>query len=419
MVLGAARLVRYVTRSLIHEVNRHTPRWVAVAVAVLFVAVVLVGIWEDVVWRSAIEVVNQASSVANETTAEGTERPATSNRSGGPGSLVGWDDLGRQGRDFVGLGPTVRDLEAFHGAGCCAEPIRVYVGLDSAVSAEARAALAVRELERTGAFRRDVLGIFTTTGTGWVDETAADALEYLHRGDTAEVSMQYSFLPSWVSFLVDQTKAEEAGQELIDAVVRRVDELPPNQRPTVLVFGESLGSYGTEQAFADVAELRAQVDGALLVGPTFANPIHQQLTDARVPGSPQWLPTLPAETGAFFARTPADLVGVAENGVAPRVVYLQNASDPITWWSPDLAYRKPDWAGVPAAPDRPPAFRWFPIVTFCQVGMDLVNSLGVPAGHGHYFGANVVDGWVAVQKPDGWSDEHTQRLRQVVLPLHE
>ena len=419
VVLVAARLIRYLTRSLIHEADRYAPRWVSVAVGVLLAAVVVVGIFQDVVWRSVVEVVNQASSVTNETTSEGTERPTTSNRSGGPGSLVAWGDLGRQGRDFVGLGPTVRDLEAFHGAGCCAEPIRVYVGIDSAASAKERAALAVQELERTGAFDRDVLGIFTATGTGWVDETVADSLEYVHRGDTAEVSMQYSFLPSWVSFLVDQTKAEEAGQELIGAVVRRVDELPPAERPRVLVFGESLGSYGTEQAFDDLADMRAQVDGALLVGPTFANPIHKQLTDARNPGSPEWLPTLPAGTGAFFARTPADLAGVAENGVAPRVVYLQNASDPITWWSPELAYRKPDWAGLPAPPDRSPAFRWFPIVTFCQVGIDLVNSLGVPAGHGHYFGSNVVDGWVAVAKPDGWSDEQTQRLRQIVLPLDE
>ena len=207
-----------------------------------------------------------------------------------------------------------------------------------------------------------MLGIFTATGTGWINPKVADSLEYLHRGDTAEVSMQYSFLPSWLSFLVDQTRAEEAGQALIGAVLRRVDELPPAERPKVLVFGESLGSYGTEQAFDSLADLRAKVDGALLAGPTFANPIWDQLIDDRAHGSPQWLPALPAGTGASFARTPADLAGVAEHGVAPRVVYLQNASDPVTWWSLELAYRKPDWAGVaggagpaagiPLVPDR-------------------------------------------------------------------
>ena len=404
VVLISARLVRELTRVLIRELDRIAPPSVAIAVGLLLVVGAVAEIVQGVVLRGAIGAINRASSITNESTNVGTEQPATSQRSGGPDSLVAWETLGRQGREFVARGPTVRDLEAFHGADCCAQPIRVYVGLDSAPSAEQRAALAVRELERTGAFDRAVLGIFTATGTGWINPKVADSLEYLHRGDTAEVSMQYSFLPSWLSFLVDQTKAEEAGQALIGAVLRRVDELPPAKQPKVLVFGESLGSYGTEQAFDSLADLRAKVDGALLAGPTFANPIWDQLIDDRALGSPQWLPALPADTGASFARTPADLAGVAEHGVAPRVVYLQNASDPVTWWSLELAYRKPDWAGSPAAPDRPPAFRWFPIVTFCQVGMDLADSLGVPAGHGHYFGSNVVDGWVAVMKPDGWSD---------------
>src|SRR5262249_13090027 len=93
------------------------------------------------------------------------------------------------------------------------------------------------------------------------------------------------------------------------------------------------------------------------------------------------------------------------------IVYLQNASDPITWWSLDLAYRKPAWAGSPAAPDRSPAFVWFPIVTFLQVSADLFDSLEVPAGHGHYFGSNVVDGWLAVPKPHGWNGEQARPLR--------
>ena len=282
VVLVGARLVRSLTRWLIHEVDRIAPRWVAIAAGVLLAAVVVVGFFQDVVWGGVVGAMNQAASVTNGTTSVGTVPPAMAERSGGPDSLVAWNSLGRQGRDFVSLGPTVRDLEAFHGTDCCAQPIRVYVGLDSAPSAEQRAALAVRELERTGAFERDVLGIFTATGTGWINPKVADSLEYLHRGDTAEVSMQYSFLPSWLSFLVDQTKAEEAGQALIGAVLRRVDELPPAERPTVLVFGESLGSYGTEQAFDSLADLRAKVDGALLAGPTFANPIWDQLIDGRV-----------------------------------------------------------------------------------------------------------------------------------------
>ena len=419
VVLVGARFARSLTRFLIRQVDRIAPKPVSITVGVVLAVAVLVGIFQGFLWRGAMSAINEASSIADGRTNDGTEQPATSERSGGPDSFVTWDSLGRQGREFVGRGPTLSDLETFYDPDCCEEPIRVYVGLDSADSAEKRAALAVQELERTGAFDRRILAVFTATGTGWINPKVADSLEYLHRGDTAEVSMQYSFLPSAVSFLVDQTKAEEAGQKLIAAVLRRVDDLPPAERPKILLFGESLGSYGTEQAFGDLDDMRAQVDGALLVGPTFANPIWEQLTDGREQDSPQWLPSLPEEAGVYFARTPSDLEGVAENGVEPRVVYLQNASDPITWWKPALAYDKPDWAGLPAAPDRPPAFRWAPIVTFWQVAMDLTDSLNVPAGHGHYFGSNVVDGWVAVLEPDGWSDGETQRVREIVAPLDE
>jgi hypothetical protein len=36
-------------------------------------------------------------------------------RSGGPGSLIAWDTLGRQGRGFTGRGPTAADIAAFRG----------------------------------------------------------------------------------------------------------------------------------------------------------------------------------------------------------------------------------------------------------------------------------------------------------------
>lgn len=44
----------------------------------------------------------------------------------------------------------------------------------------------------TGGFDRDVLGVFTATGTGWINPNVSDALEYLYSGDTAEILMQYS-----------------------------------------------------------------------------------------------------------------------------------------------------------------------------------------------------------------------------------
>jgi hypothetical protein len=111
---------------------------------------------------------NSAYSLRDTTTAEGVHQPTTSLRSGGPGSLIPWDTLGYQGRNFTGKGPTVSDIEKLTGHPAM-EPIRAYAGLASASNAEARAALAVRDLQREGGFKRKDLLVVSTTGSGWVD----------------------------------------------------------------------------------------------------------------------------------------------------------------------------------------------------------------------------------------------------------
>ena len=68
-----------------------------------------------------------------------------------------------------------------------------------------------------------------------------DTFEYFSAGDSATVGMQYSYLPSWLSYLVDQKKAREAGRALFDAVYDRWSKLPEDQRPKLYVAGESLG----------------------------------------------------------------------------------------------------------------------------------------------------------------------------------
>jgi uncharacterized membrane protein len=99
--------------------------------------------------------------------------PGSALRSGSPDSAAPWRTLGRQGREFVGTGPTVAQLTAFAGRPA-REPIRLYAGLDSAASAEDRARLVVQEMDRTGAFDRAVVGVVTPTGTGWVDHNVTD-----------------------------------------------------------------------------------------------------------------------------------------------------------------------------------------------------------------------------------------------------
>ena len=66
---------------------------------------------------------------------------------------MAWDDLGREGRVFVGRGPAAEDIAAFTGE-AAEDPIRIYAGIASAEDVEDRAALAVEDLERAGGFDR-------------------------------------------------------------------------------------------------------------------------------------------------------------------------------------------------------------------------------------------------------------------------
>src|SRR6202022_342743 len=150
--------------------------------------------------------------------------------------------------------------------------------------------VAARELERMGGLKRKVAAVATPPRTGWINEAEAEAIEYMFNGDSAIVSMQYSFLPSWLSFLVDKENARHAGQELFEAVSARVRELPEGQRPKLVVFGESLGSFGGEAPFLSVNNIVARTHGGVFSGPTFNNTMWQEATKGRDPGTPEWLP---------------------------------------------------------------------------------------------------------------------------------
>ena len=223
---GLRGLYRWVAQLLSRWIGRraaHATGWILVAgLAYLVVSGLLL--------QGFVNVMNEAYSVRDTKTAEGIDQPTTSLRSGGPGSVIPWDTLGWQGRNFIGKGPSVSDIEKVTGQPAT-EPIRVYSGLASASDAEARADLAVRDLERAGGFGRKNLLVVTTTGSGWVDPALVDSFEYLTGGDAATVAIQYSYLPSWISYLVDQSKAREAGRALFDAVYGAWSQLPQDQRP--------------------------------------------------------------------------------------------------------------------------------------------------------------------------------------------
>ena len=416
LFVAIGRGLRLAARAVGVRLRRWVPPRTAALTGATLVALVGFGLVQGAMVRPLLSVADRSFQALNETITDDVEPPDGPLLSGGPGSLITWESLGTQGRKFIDRATSAEELAAFHDEQGAADsdppaPIRVYAGLDTAEDVRERAEIAVAELERTGAFDRSVLCVAAATGTGWVNPTAVAALEHLHGGDTATVSMQYSYLPSWLSFLVDRDRASEAGEVLLDAVHERWSSLPSDDRPLLVAYGESLGSFATESAFDAPPELWERTDGALLVGPPEFNPLRRALVRERHPDSLQRLPVVDQGRTVRFAARPGDLDRLGTPWPRPRVVYLQHASDPIVWWSPGLAIREPDWLAEPRGDDVLDEMRWFPLVTFWQLSADLAYADEVPPGHGHDYGTAVLDGWIAVTDPNGWDDQELERLR--------
>jgi len=337
--------------------------------------------------------------------------PADPMGTGSAASLIDWGELGRAGREFVSSGPTQEEISSYLGREA-KRPIRVYVGLNSADDVEARARLALDELVRVGAFERAVLVVAVPTGTGWMDPEATNTLEYLHGGDTAIVAAQYSYLSSPLSLMVEPGYGTDQGRALFRAVYGHWTALPKESRPRLYLYGLSLGAFGSEQSFRMHEILADPFNGAVWTGPPFASPEWRSVTDERNPGSPEWLPMFGDGSVIRFTNqeNALDIPGATWGPL--RIVYLQYPSDPITFFSPSSLYRKPDWMKPPVGPDVSPELRWYPVVTFLQLLVDMGVGLAVPMGHGHlYAPEHYINAWVAVTAPPGWTPEAIERLK--------
>lgn len=405
-----ARLLRGAGHLIGLGLQRLLPRPVAFAiggvVVAAFVVFAVLGGLADALFVS----VDRSAQLVDRTVQDDLEPPTSPNKSGGPGSLIAWDDLGSKGREFTAKAPTVEQLTAFSGAPA-SDPIRVYASLDSADSLQARVDLAMEELDRTDAWDRSALIVQTPSGNGEVGRINLAAPEFLLNGDIAQVAMQYGYAGSFTTMVTRPGAGDDAARALIAAVTERLASLPEDGRPKLYVAGESLGSLSTEAAFDDLDDLVSSVDGALMIGPTLFNPIRNDVIDRRDDGSTVWLPILDDGRVVRFAQDPADLDEPTGEWGDTRVLYLSNASDPVAWYATDLMLNPPDFLDDPRGPDVSPDMEWLPFVTFWQVLLDLPFASGPPVGHGHRYLENVVDGWAAVIDPDGWEPADTARLR--------
>ncbi|MGX5800691.1 alpha/beta hydrolase [Bradyrhizobium sp. Arg314] len=342
-----------------------------------------------------------------------TPQPADPNKTGSAASLVHWDELGRAGREYVSTGPTAQQLQSFSGKPAL-EPIRVYIGLRSAETADERASLALQELKRVGAFTRSILIIVTPTGTGWIDPAGMDTVEYLHNGDVASVAIQYSYLSSPLSLLIEPGYGSDASRALFREVYGYWSALPKNHRPKLYLYGLSLGALSSERSSELLEVIGDPYQGALWSGPPFQSQIWRSLTADRNAGSPAWLPRF--RDGSYVRFTSqTNALNIPGTHWGPmRIVYLQYASDPVTFFEYQSLYREPDWMVRPRGPDVSPALRWYPVVTFLQLGLDMAMATTTPMGYGHvYAPEHYIDAWVEVTDVQGWTPADLERLKKL------
>jgi len=410
-----ARGMRHFGRFVGKKLSRVLPAKVALYGGGFLAAILLIFLINGVILRSLFGVVNYAFGLKNTGTPPGVYQSQDSAYSGSPASAIDWNTLGEKGREFVATGPSKADIANYSGEDAAKQPNRLYVGMKSAPTVQERADLLVKELDRTNAASRQAVLIAIPTGSGGIDAKAVQSVEYLYNGDTTTIGIQYSYLPSWISFLVDQAAVRDTGRVLTESVYTWWSHLDPAHRPKLLMYGESLGTLGADGAFSGISDIHNRMNGVLLVGPPNSNSLWTNVVSNRDSGTRQVLPTYKNGELARFADATTTLAEQPKDKpwLENRTGFLQQGSDPVVWASLSLLLHKPDWLSERRGSDVMPNMRWYPFVTFWQVGLDMPFAFNQTPGHGHRYGNSVLNGWADVLDFHLTTDQST-KLNQII-----
>jgi len=288
--------------------------------------------------------------------------------SGGAGSFVPRDGLDFEGTRFLGLAIPAQEIADLRLDGVpTRDPVRVFVGVKSAPTVQERARLAVDELERLGGLERHRLVIWSATLRGYVNPVPMDAEEVLCAGDVASVCVQYWDRPTlMMPFKVPVAR---------DTVRALLEELGPRlagraSRPEVVVYGESLGAWASQEVFRDdgVAGLDARgVDRALWAGTPFFSRLKRGMKSGRIP----------CDDRVGFLATRELLEADPSDAQALRFTFLDRRIDPVVLFSGfDLLWRRPGWLDerLDEEEGAPQGLRWIPGITFLQLVFDLMRA---------------------------------------------
>lgn len=401
---------KHLVFGLAHVLERFIPRRVAALMGITLAAWVFWAAFNDVFLTRFLQAADRSYQTIDALVQDDLNKPTNPLKTGSAESLVKWHDLGSQGRNYAVLGPSLEQLR--QSSPNAIEPLRVYVGLNSAETPMERAKLALAELKRVKAFERSTLLLMTPTGTGWIDPGGIDTVEHLLHGDLASVAVQYSYLPSPLSLALEASYGAETAQAAFDVIYNYWASLPKDARPKLYLYGISLGSRNSDLSFDLFDIINDPPQGVLWVGLPFSSRTWNNITRDRNPESPVWLPSFRDGSVVRFMNHEHKPNASSQAWGKFRMIYLQYASDPIVFFDPKSFYREPAYLKQPRGVDVSPELQWFPAVTMLQTAADMA-LVSAPVGYGHnYAPEDYIEAWLGLMEPTGWTPEAIEQLKQ-------
>lgn len=342
--------------------------------------------------------------------------PSNAFVSGGPNSVSPFEELGLQGRRFVTEAVPPDQIDETLGESGAKHPVRVYVGVESEpLYATGRSELALEEMERLGAFDRKYLLLVSPSGTGWVDHTVAETAEILARGDIATVCIQYGKAPSFLE-IQGVSLGRAQFRQLLWGVRQRLIGVPDQERPKVMVFGESLGAWSSSDVLMHQGTAGFDhygIESALWFGlPGLARWSRAGMREGRNPLTPEG-------TVAAFDRFEQYQELSANQRKALRAVVVDHNNDPISQISLRLAVKRPPWLSEESRRNVPEGMRWQPVLTFIQMVADAMNAMVMVPGEyrsfGHDYRADTLDFVGAVYDLPAYSNEQAIAIHETLV----
>ena len=326
-------------------------------------------------WLAVSGVTAKLTGAGTELDTADVDPPTLPEVTGSPASGVAWEKQSREGARWLSEVLLADGISAVM-AEPAKQPIRVYASLPVADSPEERAQLLLDELDRTRAFERKYIALFSPTGSGYVNYVASETFEYLARGDCASMAIAYSVLPSALSLTRTDLGTRQT-QMVVAGVTERLMALPAERRPKFFIFGESLGCKVSEEMFSGASDLSlrgAGIEAGVWVGTPAFTKWRQRVWGGRPQDQPPGV-----EPGAIYTpRAVSDWHELADAERAKvKYLLLQNGDDPVPKFEAPLLWRRPDWLGPEGTrpPGAPTGTSWLPVVTFVATFTDLMNAL--------------------------------------------